>query len=234
MSVNDQPRDSNGNFRKQVKNGDIISLLSKSTHALQTTVIAGGVGLSRTSAYERLRALEEDGVATSWLVTETVRVWTIPGSWGEVSVLEYCDEDIVEYYLSTGAFPWDVSADKAAEAIERALEDFAWYSKPDELPKYDEWRQIADLVDGVSAEEMSPSTIRECAISGSFGPLPRFRGEDFRNHRQQHGVALSELSKKTGIKIRYISEWERGRRDLETDEKASLTHSLQALTPPPA
>jgi len=147
---NNQPTDS-----------EIVRFIATSPHPVATTEIANHFDLPRSTTWDRLNPLEEDGQVESWNPTDQSRMWSVPGQFGDVSLTNIYGTDPLTKFLETGQFPSDTEWDQATYMIEEALLELNWNIAPTEGVKYDEFKRLAELFDLSVAEfaELSPKEV---------------------------------------------------------------------------
>jgi DNA-binding XRE family transcriptional regulator len=170
MSSNEaQSGTQSGASTQTVTDKEFITHLAQHDRPLQTAEVAESVGVARSTAYERLAALSDGGPVRSWLVTNSARVWTIRGHWGDTSLLKYYPADTdqqrqkLKSLINNGEFDGQISRQEKLEILMDALEAFCLKSSPEEAPLFIEWKQISSLFTDVDPWSLSPALVDKLA-----------------------------------------------------------------------
>lgn len=236
-------RNDSGQFESTLNDDQFIEVLATADHPLSTSEVADRVGRPRTTAWDHLRPLEAQGRVESWQTHERMRMWTVPGSFGDTSAREaYTDTPLV-HYLETGEFPADTDIDMVLGQLDELLAELNWNMPMGGGPKFEEMRRLADLFDLSVSEIMqeSPAAIYARMHAGEIYFLPGvdddpvpdeewLNGDEFRAARQEAGVSQRDVAIRVdGVTQPDVSMFERGESNFDSDTGRELWAVLDEL-----
>jgi len=164
-----------GPENSQPGDDEIIRFIATSPHPVATTKIADHFDLPRSTTWDLLNPLEDAGKIESWNPNSQARLWTVPGQYGDASLVDVYHAAPLTQFLETGKFPPDTDVDLVAGMLDEAFMELAWNTQFGEAVHYSEFKQIAELLNiSVAAlTKLSPADIQEYVRSMSEDDIPR-------------------------------------------------------------
>lgn len=234
-----------GRFQQQIDPEAVVGELTQADRALATNEVADRLDRPRTSVFDVLADLADEGRVRTEKVHQQTRLWWVPGRWGETSVEDLYPTQPLLDYLDTGRFPAGTDSQSALEMISECLVELNYGTPLDGGYRYDEIRRLAALFDMPVAEfvECSPSDIHTrfhdggvmnlpgCDDTGEAtsddGELPS--GPEYQERREAAGVFQYQVADAVGLDQWEVSMFETGKRDLGDETVRALAGALADL-----
>jgi len=143
--------------RTTLSNEKIIKTLAESSKPLSTTQIADTLNTPRSTTWDKLQQLQEEGKIETWKPNEQLRMWDMKGVFGDIEMTDIYTVDDFVYFMNNGVFPEDINFQEAAEMMLEALTELGWKTSPTKGLTYEDNKRLANLFNMSLVEFMEQS-----------------------------------------------------------------------------
>lgn len=236
-------RTDEGQFHQKVDDHAVLLEVVSAERALATNEVAERLDLPRTTARDALERLRDEGYMKSDLAHGKTRLWWVPGNWGGTSIVDVYPGDEMKTFLETGYFPEGTTFEQMVGMIEESFIELNWAVSFAGGYVFGEIERLAELFDMDFREfvQCSPGDVyslihEEGALrsvptlstdEGLLNELPT--GPEFRESRKTASVAQADVAKRAAVNESYVSQWERGKKELPANDVRQLYDALEEL-----